>query len=137
MDNIELIKSEEIEAGLKETSHLYLTGLLERPNSVDEIHKEYEVGMSYSKKFRSKEPHCHLANDEWTYVLEGKLKVLLLDKMKEYEFFEGDFFIIRANTPFAVKFYKKTKVLFSKYPGGNDKVILPTNEKIERWSKKY
>ena len=135
---MDILRNTEIEDGLKEKGRVYLCGNLEFPNGVQHIQtKEYEIGISLYSVFSVDKPHYHSYNTEYNYVLEGEIKVLLIREGKEFHFKKGDFFVINANEPYIGKALPNTKVLFSKVPGGNDKVEVKTEKTIQNWSSQW
>ena len=63
----------------------------------------------------------------------GTLKVFIIRERKEYLLKTGDLFVIQTNEPYITKAQTGTKVLFAKVPGGNDKVLTPLTQELERW----
>lgn len=128
------ILSEKIEQSLVKNDRVYLSGKLKSDNSVDHFDfQKYEMGISDYKEFKADAPHVHLNNYEYNYVLEGQIKVLLVEEGKEYTFHRGDIFLIEPNMKYATKCLGGTRILFTKVPGGNDKVLLELSDDLKRW----
>lgn len=135
---MEILKQKEIETGLQEKGRVYLCGNLSQPNGVQHIQTDgYEIGMSFYAEYTFEKAHIHAQNQEYNYVLEGAMKIFLLSEKKEYLFQKGDFFVIQVNEPYVGKSMPGTKTLFSKVPGGNDKVLVPMNNFLIQWGKSW
>ena len=136
MENaIEAIRKGELDSALKLEYRQYLTGHLQRPQvHLKHIEDDIEVGVSYYREFTADTPHVHPIATEYGYILQGTLRLQLLDgSHQEYEFYEGDFFLLRPNTPYATKSMAGTKILFMKSPGVNDKTLVNITEETEKW----
>ena len=84
------LRSDGIEAYLAETGRIYLCGNLQKDPEVDYIKTEaYEMGISDYPEYTSMRPHIHTFNNEYSYVLDGEIKVLLLSSGREYLFRKG------------------------------------------------
>ena len=133
-----IIKNEDIEKGLNEKERLYLCGNLKFPNGVEHIPTEkYEIGISKYCDYNVNQPHYHSYNTEYNYVLEGEIKILLIGENKEFHFKKGDLFVINPFEEYVCKCLGDTKILFSKVPGGNDKVKLAITEEIKHWGRQW
>jgi hypothetical protein len=131
---MEVINGTEIEQGLSTAGRVYLCGNLSQPNSVRHILTSgYEIGISDYSEYTFEKPHYHAFNTEYNYVLEGSIKILLLREKKEYVFCKGDLFVIQTNEPYVAKCLPGTRTIFSKDPGGNDKVLVPADDTVDRW----
>ena len=131
---MDVLTREAIEKGLKEKGRVYLCGNLTFPNGLEHIPTEgYEIGISYYTEFSADKPHLHSYNTEYNYVLDGEVKVLLLQEGIEHHFKKGDLFVIHSDEPYIGKALPSTKVLFSKVPGGNDKVEVPMSQAVKNW----
>lgn len=131
---VEIIKSGEIENGLVETGRVYLCGDLKGPNGVRHIKTEgYEIGISDYPAYKFEKAHIHKFNIEYNYIIEGEMKILLLNERREYHFKKGDFFAIHTDEPYVGKAKAGTRTIFSKVPGGNDKVLVPVDEAVLKW----
>ncbi len=133
---MEVIRNSEIESGLEGPgfARVYLCGDLKMSNGVRHIQTDgYEIGISQYREFTFEKPHIHSFNHEYNFVLEGQIKVLLLRTGQEILLKKGDLFLIEPNEPYVGKSLPGTKTLFSKTPGGNDKVLVPMTPAIESW----
>ncbi len=124
---------------LNKTYRQYLAGRLEAPQPyLPCIDDDIEVGISYYRKFTADKPHMHPVAMEHGYILSGKLRLMLLDGTHEtFEFGKGDFFVIPTGTAYAVKNAPRTKVLFIKSPGGNDKQLVEVTPEVQEWLSKW
>lgn len=134
---LEIIKGKEIEESFKKEYRHYLTGYLTRPqDSLQHFENDIEIGMSDYKEFTADVPHVHPVATEQCYILKGRLKMRCFPEngeMEEYEFEEGDFFIIRPGLKHASKNMSGTRVLFIKNPGINDKTAFEVDEDTKQW----
>ena len=131
---MDIIKCEAIDNGLKENCRLYLCGNLQFPNGIDYIQTaKYEIGISNYPQYTVDKPHIHTYNMEYNYILEGEIKLLLIQEERELLLKKGDFFVIHPNEPYVGKCRAGTRTLFSKVPGGNDKMEVPLTSPIIRW----
>lgn len=133
---MELIRNSEIEAGLEGSgfTRVYLCGDLKMSNGVRHIPTDgYEIGISRYREFTFEKPHIHSFNHEYNFVLEGRIKILLLRTGREILLEKGDLFVIEPDEPYVGKALPGTMTLFSKVPGGNDKVLVPATPAIEGW----
>lgn len=135
MEKFEFICGESLNKALKSKHRLYLCGNLQKPQEELEciIDKNIEIGTSDYKEFTADAPHFHDTATEYNYVIKGKVKILLIDEKKEYEFGEDSLFIFQPNTKYACKNQAGTKVYFVKSPGGNDKKIISVNDSLKEW----
>ncbi len=136
---MKVITAKEITKGLKHNKRIYLCGKLQQKNAVEHIENEgYEIGISKYDKFTCESAHYHALNNEYNYVLKGQVKVWIFDEEKEYTFSQGDLYLIEPNMPYITKAQPDTMVLFSKTPGGNDKVLTPEyEESVLEWTKSW
>ena len=135
---MKIINHIEIENGLKDSGRVYLCGDLQRSNGVEHIKTDgYEIGISEYPEFKCDKPHYHAFNNEFNFVIAGQVKVILINEKKEYLFSAGDLFVIEPNEPYIGKNIAGTRVLFSKSPGGDDKVLVEKNEALIRWSESW
>ncbi|MBQ8791721.1 MAG: cupin domain-containing protein [Ruminiclostridium sp.] len=135
MNDINIIKKDALDEALSKKYRLYLTGRLQKPqNELQFIEDDIEVGISRYDVFTADTPHMHPVATEHAYVLEGSIRVRLLDgSEKEFEVNAGDFFVLRPGIPYATKNKEGTKVLFIKSPEGNDKTVVEADEKTKEW----
>ena len=121
---LEWIRREALENALAQEYRQYLTGHLQRPQPhLQHIEDDIEVGISHYRTFTADKPHVHPVATEHGYILQGCLRLRLLDSSEqEQEFHAGDFFVLQP-----------TKILFIKAPGINDKTDVPVTEELTRW----
>lgn len=135
---MEILERNEIEGGLIGSHRTYLCGNLQNPTKARHIHTDdYEIGISQYSEYTVEMPHYHSFNIEYNYVISGQVKVLLLNEGIEKVLKSGDLFVIQTEEPYLCKAMPNTKVIFSKVPGGNDKVTLQLNENIRRWGESW
>ncbi len=133
-----ILRGKDIENGLKETGRVYLCGDLEKANGIEYVHTDgYEIGISDYPEYTFEKAHIHTFNREYNYVMEGAVKIFLLNEKKEYLFEKGDLFVINIDEPYVGKCLKGTRTIFSKDPGGNDKVLVEMNEALLRWGESW
>ncbi len=132
---MDIIRREDLEFALSKEYRQYLTGHLGRPQPfLNHIDDDTEIGMSYYREFTADTPHVHPICTEHTLILSGAIRMRILDGSgEEYEFREGDFFVLPTNTPYATKNAPGTRVLFIKAPGVNDKTLVTPDEDTLRW----
>ena len=135
---VDIISCGEIEAGLSASGRVYLCGDLAAPNGVRHIKTDgYEIGISGYPEFKFEKAHVHTFNTEFNYIIEGELKIFLLDEEREYHLKKGDLFVINRDEPYVGKAKAGTRTIFSKTPGGNDKVLVPMDERLLRWGSSW
>lgn len=135
MDKLCVIRNAELNSALEKEYRQYLAGHLQHPQEhLQHIDDDIEIGVSYYKTFTADKPHIHPSCTEHSLVLQGCLRMRLLDgSREEYEFREGDFFILRPGVPYAAKNASDTRILFIKSPGVNDKVVVEMDEETKAW----
>lgn len=135
MDKICIIRADALDGALEKEYRQYLTGHLQRPQEhLRHIDDDIEIGVSHYQGFTADKPHMHPSCTEHGLVLQGCLRVRLLDGSgEEYEFRRGDFFLLRPGIPYATKNAPDTRVLFIKSPGINDKVTVEADEETRAW----
>lgn len=134
-EHFEIIRGAALEQALAKQYRQYLTGHLQRPQEhLTHIDDDIEIGISHYQDFTADTPHMHPVATEHSYILQGSIKVLILEgEPKEYLFNTGDFFVLRPGIPYATKNAPDTKILFIKSPGTNDKTPIPLTEELARW----
>ncbi len=132
------IKSANIEDGLARSGRVYLCGDLKEPNALDHYKTEgYEIGISDYPEYTFEKAHIHSFNIEYNYVLEGAVKLFSLSDKKEHLFEKGDIFIIETDEPYVGKMLAGTRTIFSKVPGGDDKVLVCMDEALMKWGEAW
>ncbi len=137
-ENMDIILSGSIENALQENGRVYLCGNLQFKNGLSHVQTDgYELGMTDYPVFTCEKAHVHTVNREFNYVISGAVKILLLNERVEYVFYAGDLFVIDKNEPHIGKELPGTRILFSKVPGGNDKVLVGMDESLIRWGNNW
>lgn len=122
---MDILRADEINQGLAHKGRVYLCGDLKQDNGAPFIRTEhYEIGISIYPEFTFEKPHLHAFNTEYNYVLDGEIKIFLIHEKAEYHLKAGDLFVIHTNEPYVGKAQAGAKTIFSKVPGGNDKVLV-------------
>ena len=135
MSDIRVIRKSDLDSGLSKKYRLYLTGRLQLPqDELQCIDDDIEIGISNYAEFCADKPHMHPIATEHGFVLSGCVRVRMLSgSFDEYEFHEGDFFVIRKGCAYATKNAAGTRVMFIKAPGGNDKTPIEVSDDIRKW----
>ncbi len=135
---MKILKHDEIANVLEKNGRVYLCGNLQRPTAIQHIPTDgYEIGISDYPVYTFEKAHIHTFNKEYNYVLEGAIKILLLKTGQEYTFTKGDLFMIDTDEPYTGKELPGTRTIFSKVPGGNDKVLVEMDERVLRWGESW
>lgn len=128
------IDGNEIKNALETTYRVYLCGDLKKPQELQWIHDDKnEIGISKYTCFTADQPHYHTWATEYNFIVSGATKIFLIDDKQEYLFKEGSIFVIPPMTKYASKHLDKTKILFFKSPGGNDKKIVDIDDFLKKW----
>jgi len=132
---LEIIRGDALEQALGKEYRQYLTGHLQYPQEhLRHIDDDIEIGISHYRAFTADKPHVHPVATEHCYILQGSVKLLVLDGQPvEHCFHAGDFFLLRPGIAYATKNAPETKVLFTKAPVTNDKTLVPVTEELTRW----
>jgi ADP-ribose pyrophosphatase YjhB (NUDIX family) len=131
------INNTSIEGSLESVDRQYLLGRLGRPQELEHIDDEdIEIGISDYKTSRYEDAHSHLRAKEYQYVLKGMTEYKDLDTGEIHRFVTGDFYSIYPETKYLQKVKQNTRILFIKYPGGNDKVIEKVSKEDNDWGEK-
>lgn len=128
--SIEILSKQEIDLKFQNQVRHYLVG-----NFPDSTLKDnnVEVGISCYQTFTADNPHYHSKVTEYQYILSGMSVIYDLDAEMQYTLNEGDFYIVHSNTRYAEKHKPNTRILFFKYPGQNDKVLIPIDDALAAW----
>lgn len=134
-ENLQIIRGADLDRALSMEYRQYLTGHLQRPQAhLQHIDDDIEIGISHYREFTADKPHMHPVATEHSYVLQGSIKILVLeDEPREYQLEAGDFFVLRPGVGYATKNAPDTKILFIKAPGINDKTLIPVSEALSQW----
>jgi len=132
---LEHISAQEIDHALGLEYRQYLAGHLAREQKhLKHVEDDIEIGISHYREFTADSPHKHPVATEHGYVLQGCLRMRLLDgSEQEKEFGPGDFFVLRPGVGYATKNAPDTKIFFIKSPGGNDKTPISVDAEIQHW----
>ncbi|WP_198039284.1 NUDIX domain-containing protein [Paraburkholderia sp. SOS3] len=125
-----------IEASLGGHTRQYLAGALKQPQPLAHVHDtDIEVGISDYVKSGFEAAHRHARAKEYHYVLRGMTEYQDLDTGDVHRFRTGDFYVIYAGTAYVQRIKRDTRILFIKYPAGNDKQIVPMTEAVDAWAR--
>lgn len=132
---LQIIRGADLDQALAMQYRQYLTGHLQRPQEhLRHIDDDIEIGISHYREFTADTPHMHPTATEHSYVLQGSIKVLILEgDFPEYRFDAGDFFVLKPGVGYATKNAPDTKILFIKAPGVNDKTEVPVTDALAQW----
>lgn len=138
---MDILRANEINQGLNHGGRVYLCGNLKKENRAPFIETEsYEIGITVYPKFTFEKPHLHSFNVEYNYVLDGEIKIFMINENMEYHFKAGDLFVIHINEPYVGKAKANSRTIFSKVPGGNDKVlidVLENDQALQNWGSSW
>jgi 8-oxo-dGTP diphosphatase len=114
----------------------YLAGALQQPQPLAHVHDaDIEVGLSDYVKSGFEPAHRHARAKEYQYVLRGMTEYRDLDTGDVHRFRAGDFYVIYPGTAYVQRIKRDTRILFIKYPAGNDKQIVPMSEAVDAWAR--
>jgi 8-oxo-dGTP diphosphatase len=135
-----VIKCQEIEDGLRESSRQYLVGNLALSQIIQHISEEdLEIGITdYNEKTQEK-PHWHLKQKEYQYVISGITQYRIIGTEDIMEFKQGDFYAIYPSICYEQISEAGTRILFIKVPSINDKMDCNNCERMDciergKWS---
>lgn len=139
MSNFKIIRCHTLDSALEQEYRQYLTGHLQREQKyLPHIDDDIEVGISFYKTFTANKPHMHPQATEHGFVLQGSIKIRLLDgSHEEYQCDAGDFFVLQPGSPYASKNQANTKILFVKSPSINDKSLVDISEETAVWLQQW
>jgi 8-oxo-dGTP diphosphatase len=125
-----------IEAALGGQTRQYLAGALQRPQPLAHVHDtDIEVGLSDYVKSGFEPAHRHARAKEYHYVLRGMTEYRDIDTAEVHRFRAGDFYVIYPGTAYVQRIKRDTRILFIKYPAGNDKQIVPMTDAVDAWAR--
>lgn len=134
MGAIEVLGKEAIEKAMRSSTRQYLVGELSLPQDLEYLHDpNVEAGITEYAGYAVEKPHTHTRTTEYIYMLEGQSKYFCVETEEETMVKKGDFFLIRAHTTYAQKSIAGTKLLFFKFPSGNDKVEAEDDGRLKYW----
>ncbi|MFA3790014.1 NUDIX domain-containing protein [Aliiglaciecola sp. SL4] len=129
------IKNTAIENCLESLDRQYLLGRLGRPQELEHIDDEdLEIGISDYKNARYEDAHSHVKAKEYQYILKGMTEYKDIDSGEVHRFVAGDFYVIYPETKYLQKVKQETRILFVKYPAGNDKVNETASQSDLEWA---
>ena len=130
----ETLRADEIEASLVHSTRQYLAGDLKLPQQLGFLFDEaIEVGISSYQYYKWEQPHYHTITSEYCYILAGETKYIDLAEGTEYHFKQGDFYILRRDTPYLQKCKPGCRLIFAKAPGVNDKAPVAMDDRMQAW----
>ena len=130
-----LLRGTAIEASLKNQTRQYLTGNLTLPQPLAHIQdSDIEVGISSYPQATFESAHKHAKAKEYQYVLNGMTEYIDLNTQEVHRFGAGDFYVIYPETAYLQKIKQDTRILFFKYPTGNDKQPVSVDEQKMAWA---
>ncbi|CAB3751618.1 NUDIX domain-containing protein [Paraburkholderia solisilvae] len=125
-----------IEAALAGHTRQYLAGALQAPQPLSHVHDEdIEVGISDYVHAGFEPAHRHARAKEYQYVLRGMTEYQDIDTGDIHRFRTGDFYVIYPGTAYVQRIKRDTRILFVKYPAGNDKQTLPMTQAVDAWAR--
>lgn len=134
---IKIIYGEIINEILLSEHRQYLCGDLKIPQKLEEIFDEnVEVGITDYAENKTETAHYHETCSEYQYVISGETEIMDLDTDCTVKLKKGDFFVIRPKTRYFQKAKKGCRILFFKYPSGNDKVKTSLSAEQIKWGEK-
>jgi 8-oxo-dGTP diphosphatase len=126
-----------IEASLGGQTRQYLAGALKQPQPLAHVDDaDLEVGISDYIQSGFEPAHRHARAKEYQYVLRGMTEYQDLETGDVHRFRAGDFYVIYPGTAYVQRIKRDTRILFIKYPAGNDKQIVPMTEAVDAWARK-
>ncbi len=134
MGRFRRIPSTRIERALEGTTRQYFLGRLQRPQALEHIGDDnLEIGISAYPEDASEAPHAHRQAYEYHYLLSGYTEYRDLDTGEVHGFRAGDFYVIEPGTRYAQRVRAGTRLIFIKYPPGNDKLPESADADMARW----
>ncbi|MDR0919628.1 MAG: hypothetical protein LBM93_10360 [Oscillospiraceae bacterium] len=132
------LTSSQINESLVGINRQYLVGHLQLPQILEHIDdSNIEIGVTDYKNYTVEKTHKHKVAYECQYMISGETKYLDVDTRDEFLYREGDFYRIVPDTAYAQKALPGTTILFIKTPPGNDKIIIDSDDFIEKWSEQW
>lgn len=128
------LEAKDIAASLDNTTRQYLVGKLNLPQILNHYDDDnVEIGLTSYKDYAIEFPHWHKVAYEYQYMIRGETRYLDLDSGEETCYVTGDFYRIEPGTKYAQKTLGGTSLLFIKTPPGNDKIVLPQTQELDKW----
>ena len=131
MSGIQYLRSTDIGGVLKKKRRHYLVGDFSQSFLI--VDPSVEMGISAYDHYACESPHYHTTTTTYEYILEGSTKYFDATNNVEHMFVKGDVVVIRPNTTYAQKSLPETKIVFFKFPSGNDKIPVEIDASISEW----
>ncbi len=129
------LATEAIEQSLDKTTRRYLLGKLERSQELAFIEDcNLEIGISSYPQATWEAAHRHARATQYQYVLKGMTEYLDIDTGAVHRFRTGDFYTITQGTSYLQRIKQDTRILFIKYPSGNDKELVSVTPEQQAWA---
>ena len=130
------IKATDIKESLEGVTRQYLAGTLSRPQGLRHVeNSEVEIGITEYREAATESPHRHQRAKEYQYVLSGMTEYWEVETNEIHRFVAGDFYVIYPGTTYAQRSKMDTRILFIKFPAGNDKVPTDPDTELSEWLK--
>jgi 8-oxo-dGTP pyrophosphatase MutT (NUDIX family) len=130
------LNSASIAAALHGQTRQYLAGALQLPQSLAHIHDaDLELGISDYAEPAFEPAHRHAKAKEYQYVLRGMTEYQDVDTGDIHRFTAGDFYVIYPETSYIQRIKRDTRILFIKYPAGNDKEPVSADAALDAWAR--
>jgi len=134
MKRIEVISGENIQLALGSSKRQYLVGELALPQELEYLRDPHvEAGITEYTEYTIEKPHYHTTTTEYIYVLAGESRYINVKTREETFVKQGDFYLIHQGIIYAQKSKAGLKLLFFKYPSGNDKVTVEDDGSLDEW----
>ncbi len=134
MEGIEILRRASVGAASTESGRQYLVGNLQEAQALQNIpDDDVEIGIATYHDSEADLPHYHPHVREFQYILKGRLLLRNVKTRETVELFEGDFYVINPGTIHVQKAQQGTRVIFFKFPGMNDKTVVPADEELANW----
>lgn len=131
---IEVVSGQSIESALNISKRQYLVGELALPQELEYLRDSHvEAGITEYKEYTIEKPHYHTTTTEYIYVISGESKYMNVNTREETFVKQGDFYVIHSGITYAQKSNAGLKVIFFKYPSGNDKICVEDDGSLEEW----
>jgi len=125
-----------IEASLDAATRQYLAGALQLPQTLAHIQDtDVEIGISDYTQHAFEAAHRHAHAKEYQYVLRGMTEYHDVDTGEVLRFTSGDFYVIYPGTAYIQRVKRDTRILFVKYPAGNDKSAVQVSDALAAWAR--
>ncbi|MGD6943077.1 cupin domain-containing protein [Cytobacillus gottheilii] len=129
-----IVKNDEIQNALLNSTRQYLTGKLALPQELNYFEDEkLEIGITSYSDASAEMPHYHTKAHEYQFLVSGVTEYLDLDTGETYRFEQGDFYVTPPGIKYAQRSLPGTTIFFIKSPGGNDKVSIEATQEVKDW----